>query len=228
MAANRMEQLWIVAKCQGDRSKVAWINLLKDKSISVGLADRSIRVDALLTESQKVVQLDRPLDNPHMTFHPPAWVHLRSRGRKPIYQGLTWTDHSPWIRFISNPLRNLNASAAGRGGSVKIMPLRVDTLDVSAQVCIDFVTQLPPASLHPTVWRVIPWGDVSIGIAVRRLPPQSANLEFVELRHEHTTTIHGRRPDAPRQHARQRRAVARRVVRAVPPSGDPERRSVVR
>ena len=30
-------------------------------------------------------------------------------------------------------------------------------------------------------------------------------------RHEHTTTIPGRRPDDPRQHARQRRAVARRV-----------------
>ena len=36
------------------------------------------------------------------------------------------------------------------------------------------------------------------------------------------------RADDPRQHARQRRAVARRVVLAVPPSGDPERGPVAR
>jgi hypothetical protein len=41
-----------------------------------------------------------------------------------------------------------------------------------------------------------------------------------EQRHEHTTTIHGRRPNDPRQHARQRRVVARRVVLAVPPPDD--------
>jgi hypothetical protein len=44
-------------------------------------------------------------------------------------------------------------------------------------------------------------------------------------RHEHTTTISGRPADDPRQHARQRRAVARL---AVPPPGDPERRPVAR
>jgi hypothetical protein len=49
-----------------------------------------------------------------------------------------------------------------------------------------------------------------------------------EQRHEHTTTIHGRRPNDPRQHARQRRAVARRVLLAVPPPGDPERGPVAR
>jgi hypothetical protein len=40
--------------------------------------------------------------------------------------------------------------------------------------------------------------------------------------------IPSRRPNDPRQHARQRRAVARRVVLAVPPPGDLECRSVVR
>jgi hypothetical protein len=47
-------------------------------------------------------------------------------------------------------------------------------------------------------------------------------------RHEHTTTISGRPAHDPRQHARQRRAVARGVVLAVPPPGDPERRPVAR
>jgi hypothetical protein len=47
-------------------------------------------------------------------------------------------------------------------------------------------------------------------------------------RHDHTTTISGRATNDPRQHACQRRAVARRVLLAVPPPGDLERRSVAR
>jgi hypothetical protein len=41
--------------------------------------------------------------------------------------------------------------------------------------------------------------------------------------HRHTTTISVRAADDPRQHAHQRRAGARRVLLAVPPSGDYER-----
>jgi hypothetical protein len=55
-----------------------------------------------------------------------------------------------------------------------------------------------------------------------------ALLARISSRHEHTTTISGRAANDPRQHARQRRAVARRVLLAVPPPGDPERRSVAR
>jgi hypothetical protein len=47
-------------------------------------------------------------------------------------------------------------------------------------------------------------------------------------RHEHTTTISGRATNDPRQHARQRRAVARRVLLAVPSPGDPERGPLAR
>jgi hypothetical protein len=47
-------------------------------------------------------------------------------------------------------------------------------------------------------------------------------------RHEHTTAISGRAANDPRQHARQRRAVARGVVPPMPPSGGAERRSVAR
>jgi hypothetical protein len=45
---------------------------------------------------------------------------------------------------------------------------------------------------------------------------------------DQTTPIPSRRPDDPRQHARQRRAVARCVVLAVPPSSDHERGPVAR
>jgi hypothetical protein len=47
-------------------------------------------------------------------------------------------------------------------------------------------------------------------------------------RHEHTTTISGWPAHDPRQHARQRRAVGRRVLLAVPPSDDLERGPVTR
>jgi hypothetical protein len=47
-------------------------------------------------------------------------------------------------------------------------------------------------------------------------------------RHEYTTTISGRSANDPRQHARQRRAVARGVVPPMPPSGGAERGPVAR
>jgi hypothetical protein len=47
-------------------------------------------------------------------------------------------------------------------------------------------------------------------------------------RHEHTTTIPARPANDPRQHARQRRALARCVLLAVPPPGDLERGPLAR
>jgi hypothetical protein len=67
-----------------------------------------------------------------------------------------------------------------------------------------------------------PPNHVSDGGSFRRKRP------WYPHRHEHTTTIPTRRPNDPRQHARQWRAVARRVLLAVPPPGNPERRSVAR
>jgi hypothetical protein len=46
--------------------------------------------------------------------------------------------------------------------------------------------------------------------------------------HEHTTTISGRAANDTGQHERQRRAVARRVLLAVPPPDDPERGPMAR
>jgi hypothetical protein len=68
--------------------------------------------------------------------------------------------------------------------------------------------------------------------AVRLAAPEPGSFPTpavaVSCRHEHTTTIPSRRPNDPRQHARQRRAVARCVLLAVPPPGDLERRPVAR
>jgi hypothetical protein len=63
--------------------------------------------------------------------------------------------------------------------------------------------------------------------------PASRNLPWhcwceYPLRHEHTTTISGWPSDDTRQHARQRRAVTGRVLLAVPPPDDPERRPLAR
>jgi lipid-A-disaccharide synthase-like uncharacterized protein len=75
--------------------------------------------------------------------------------------------------------------------------------------------------------------DVSVGskraVKTCPLPRQlSPNAAMVSSPAGHTTTISSRRPDDSRQYARQRRAVARRVVLAVPPSGDLERGPVAR
>jgi hypothetical protein len=75
------------------------------------------------------------------------------------------------------------------------------------------------------VGQLPPPNHVSDGGSFRRKQPWRPHSKIAppEQRHEHTTTIPSRPADDPRQHARQRRAVAGRVVLAVPPSDDLER-----
>jgi hypothetical protein len=77
-------------------------------------------------------------------------------------------------------------------------------------------------SFSHSLGQLPPPNHVRVGGSFRRKRP------WYPHRHEHTTTIPSRRPDDPRQHARQRRAVARRVMLAVPPPCDLERGPVAR
>ncbi len=185
--ADQTVQFRIVIRHKDGNRGLAYISLLNDGSISVGLLDRSIKTDCLSEQSEDdptrfdvVHRIAEPLNNPHMTFHPAGFVHLRSPKQEPIYQGLTWTDNSPWIRFTSNPLHTLKAEPRGRHGQdVRILPLDTETLDFSAHLMIDFVSRVPAGSFDKRLYRIISWKGVSIAVYVRKVPPQSASLGFV-------------------------------------------------
>ncbi len=123
--------------------------------------------------------------DPHFTLHPPAYFHLRSGNNPSLIEGLVWTkpEHSalvsPWIRFISNPFRDLGApQGITPTRKSTIQTLHVESDESSIAVNFDFVDER--ANLMPLVVerkaKIISWHDVSLLAYARPVAPQKAAL----------------------------------------------------
>jgi hypothetical protein len=78
---------------------------------------------------------------------------------------------------------------------------------------------------EPGVVKASGWDSAaakSAGPEPRRMPGERGGD------HDETTSISSWRPNDPRQYARERRPLARRLLLAMPPPGDPKRRSLAR
>src|SRR5690349_11976900 len=118
---------------------IAWVSLQPDGSISVGLTDRTyvsprfrarqfvwnaynrVVAEYLIPHSSDELHVAR---NPHLTFHPPIYFHLRANGDEELFAGiadvglmLTQVNRVPWIRFVSRPITEIAARGIPRGVS---------------------------------------------------------------------------------------------------------------
>ncbi|HEV2545908.1 MAG TPA: hypothetical protein VGU20_01085 [Stellaceae bacterium] len=157
---------------------LAWISFQKDGSISVGFADNSISV-----QDTQQANAPRTLVNPHFTFHPPAWWHLRSEGEEAMWRGLVWTKHlpdadcSPWLRFVSKPVNDLPIfKRVSHGKQAGIWALPVSE-SCSVGLMVDFVNSVPSAANDATA-KFMPWHDVTLRFRARPLPPQQSALGY--------------------------------------------------
>ena len=88
------------------------------------------------------------ITNPHFTFHPPGYVHLRANGQDELFAGLLMIDlmveqdgRFPWIRFISSPVETLTGFQGGRGtGNAEIIRLLAPSGKCSIELAVDFVS----------------------------------------------------------------------------------------
>ena len=137
----------------------AWISLLDNGSVSVGLLDKSFRVPALASEIEvngvlhkQVVDLrashgEDAISNPHFTFHPLAYYHLRANGKAELFSGLLMVDVVvqsegvlPWIRAVSNPVANLKRlEKSPHGRKVEFIRLQMPSEEKSVALEVDFV-----------------------------------------------------------------------------------------
>ena len=123
MAAN----IRLLTEHDGLLRSFAWVSLLDDGAVSVGFLDKTFRVPALASKVEvdgvvhrqtvdlKSIHGNEAISNPHFTFHPSAYYHLRANGEAELFSGLLMVDLVvqnegvlPWIRVISNPVASLS------------------------------------------------------------------------------------------------------------------------
>jgi hypothetical protein len=116
----------------------AWASIQPEGSLSVGLADRLFTLTHI-TESVAVggEPIKRTVDlvslygleavtNPHFTYHPPVYHHLRRNDQRELWAGimdvplmLTEGREIPWIRLESNPVHTLRPFKGSRSNNVE-------------------------------------------------------------------------------------------------------------
>ena len=155
---------------------IGWISLQTDGSISVGLNDRAfispkfrdrkflwnfynrVTLEYMVSHSPDTLE---PVLNPHLTFHPPIYFHLRANGEEELFAGIAeprlMLDESetvPWLRFVSKPISDLSAAGASRSPektTIIIETIVVPVSDCSIGLRIDFVR--PDHSENPdSLW----------------------------------------------------------------------------
>lgn len=141
---------------------VAWISLQPGGGISVGLRDRvfvsphfrarsflwnvynRVTTEYLVRHTPEALKAVR---NPHLTFHPPIYFHLRENDQEELFAGiadvaimLEMDGIVPWIRFISKPYSAIPDLGYGRG-SIERQEAKVSlpSEQESVAVSIDFV-----------------------------------------------------------------------------------------
>jgi hypothetical protein len=172
----------------------AWIGLLDDGSISVGLSDRLFAVPVLASEvvlegvvhrqtaDLRATHGEQAIRNPHFTFHPSAYYHLHANGEDELFSGLLMVDlvvetegRLPWIRAVSNVVAELKPYQGARPGqNAEIIRLPVPNETCSVELAVDFVASTQSTSATKN-FRV-EWGGRTVEVSARHVDPQRPTL----------------------------------------------------
>ena len=181
---------------------VGWISLQPDGSISVGLSDRAfvsrrfqssidlfnadnrITLDYLVPDAPDAL---RTVANPHLTFHPPMYFHLRAPKDDMQFEGIAEVDLMladqdcvPWVRFVSRPVCDLPVSRGPRDAAhTEVVDVPVTSDGCSIGLAVDFVR---PGTADPSGRLLDRFADccqVRIRLSCEVLPPQEATLAWI-------------------------------------------------
>jgi hypothetical protein len=192
----------VVAELNGLDRAVGWVSQQPDGSVSVGLSDRTFvapnfRARNFVWNAYNRVPLEyavshdpqalEPVSNPHLTFHPPIYFHLRENGRDELWAGiadvaimLEQEGRVPWVRFVSKPFKELKAPNAPRDPArTTIRRVRVPIEDCSIGLAIDFERR--PGEPPPEwVTRNLVGATAGVGIDIHTcvLAPQISTLAW--------------------------------------------------
>ena len=171
----------------------AWASIQPDGSLSVGLADRLFRMTHMTEtldvdgkRATRTVDLlglhgEEAVTNPHFTYHPPLYHHLRRNDTRELWEGimdipimLSDGEEIPWIRLESNPVRNLRPFASARTGTEHQLEINAGFAQ-SVGVSFDFAPKRPqPRELASRLVPHLPSCDVIVRWGV--MPEKQSNL----------------------------------------------------
>ncbi len=193
------KEIKFVADYNGELIPIIWVSLQDDKSISIGMSDRSfaipgfvsqVEVDGEIHQShvnfEGVLKKDS-ITNPHFTFHPPMYVHLRANNKEELFAGVLGVDfiveaegRMPWIRFVSSPIKGLKRLTQIRDDKeIEIIRLIVPSNEISLGIGIDFVKyqDLPIAS-NRNDGHYINWHERRLHVFAQVLPAQKSTVQW--------------------------------------------------
>ena len=129
---------------------IGWVSLQPDSSISVGLSDRTFISprfharqfvwNACNRVSLQYLVLHSPEElvavvNPHLSFHPPIYFHLRANQDEELFAGiadaaimLAQDGHVPWVRFVSRSVDQLAVCQFRLHVRCEVLPAQAATL----------------------------------------------------------------------------------------------------
>jgi hypothetical protein len=181
---------------------IGWINLRPDGSIAVGLRDRAFvsrrfhsnldlfNADNRITLAYLVPDAPdalRAVANPHLTFHPPIYFHLRAPKDEMQFEGiaeieLMLADHDsvPWVRFVSRPVQDLPISGGSREpDDTEAVNVPVGSEPCSIGLAVDFVRRGSAEPSGRLLDRFADCSEVRIRVSCEVLPPQEATLAWI-------------------------------------------------
>lgn len=167
-----MSIIQIVAVSNNEERSVGRVSHQPDGSVSVGLSDKTFvtpqfsnrnfvwnadnrqTLEFLVANNSDSLQLIR---NPHLTFHPPNYFHLRENGKDELWAGiadvaimLEQDGRVPWVRFVSKQFSELKLASTPRDLSKTIIrKIEIENPDVSVCLAIDF---LHKKGVDPPEW----------------------------------------------------------------------------
>ena len=191
-------QLVVEAAGPAGAKPVAWVSFQPGGAISVGLRDRTFISPAFHSRSFLWNVYNRVTTeyliphtpdaliqvlNPHLTFHPPIYFHLRQNAKEELFAGiadvrimLEMDSEVPWVRFTSGPYESLPTSTGPRLGiPTDSLQLELPGPEFSIGVGVNFVTR--KESNHKCS-RLIEHGGLTVEVFAEVRPLQQASLSW--------------------------------------------------
>ena len=193
------KEIKLVADNKGELTSIIWVSLQDEGSISIGMSDRTFAVPGFVSQMeidgtvhQSHVNFEgklkkKAITNPHFTFHPPMYVHLRANNEDELFAGILGVDfiveaegRMPWIRFVSSSIKELKPFTKARDDKdIEIVRLLVPSNDISLGIGIDFVSnEVSRSENRPNNDYFISWHGRTLHVFAQVLPAQKSTVQW--------------------------------------------------
>jgi hypothetical protein len=190
------------------RARIAWVSFMPGGHISVGLNDKTyvaprFKGQIFLWNAYNRVRTsyEVPSDptgcdhvkNPHFTYHPDVWFHLKPSRKKhggTLFEAIadvpimlhqdSWV---PWILAVSSPIQKLPSGGKRPGRIVTDeLVIQSSTENVSIRIEVDFVKPEHCDVREARGWEwAYAWGKVGLRVRMFLTNPQIATLGWVHF-----------------------------------------------